>query len=207
MKKEWKICLRVGISAFLLYLCITYWPKVAGLLSAILSAASPLLLGCAIAYVLNILMCFYERRFFRKKEKGVMSKIRRPICLAGAILTLLAILALVVGLVLPQLLSCIQLIISQLPGFMAQLVNKLLEWESKEKKRMEKVAAVDWKSKISQIAQVLTSGIGSVLEVLVTTVTSVFSGVVTLLLGIIFSIYLLGSKERVGRQCTRVMQR
>ena len=32
MKQEWKTYLRVGIAAFLVYLCIYYWDALAGLL-------------------------------------------------------------------------------------------------------------------------------------------------------------------------------
>ena len=49
---DWKTCLRVGISIFVLYLCIYYWPQVSALLTTLLGAASPLLVGALIAYVL-----------------------------------------------------------------------------------------------------------------------------------------------------------
>lgn len=48
----------------MLYLCIHYWSAAAGLFGAVLGAASPLLIGCVIAYIINILMSFYERHFF-----------------------------------------------------------------------------------------------------------------------------------------------
>lgn len=54
MKINTKTCIRVGITAFLLYLCIHYWPSVSGFLGAIVGAASPLIIGCVIAYILNI---------------------------------------------------------------------------------------------------------------------------------------------------------
>jgi len=54
MKIEWKSCLRVGIGVFLLYLAIHYWPGLSGFIGSLLSAAVPLLLGCLIAYLINI---------------------------------------------------------------------------------------------------------------------------------------------------------
>ena len=38
MKIDWKTCLRVGVSAFLLYLCIQYWQNVAGAIGAVFGA-------------------------------------------------------------------------------------------------------------------------------------------------------------------------
>lgn len=55
---RWKNCFRVGASIFVLFLCCTYWKTAAGFLAKLLSAATPLFIGLAIAYVLNILMSF-----------------------------------------------------------------------------------------------------------------------------------------------------
>ena len=69
MKLNWKTLFKIGASIFLLYLCIYYWPAVSALLAALLGAASPLLIGCAIAYPVNILMTLYEKIYFPKTKK------------------------------------------------------------------------------------------------------------------------------------------
>ena len=51
MNLSLKTCLKIAGSIFLLYLAIHYWPAVSNLLGALLGAASPLLLGCALAYI------------------------------------------------------------------------------------------------------------------------------------------------------------
>ena len=69
MKLQWKTCFRICASLFLLYLCIFYWEGVSKFFGTFLKALSPLLLGLVIAYVLNILMSWYERHYFRKRPK------------------------------------------------------------------------------------------------------------------------------------------
>ena len=64
MKQEWKLWLRLGVTLFLLYLAVHYWPAVSTLLLLALGAAFPLFLGCVIAYAVNILMSIYERFLF-----------------------------------------------------------------------------------------------------------------------------------------------
>ena len=49
MKPDVKTCFRVGLSIFVLYLCIHYWDAVAGILQTMVTAAAPLLTGCLIA--------------------------------------------------------------------------------------------------------------------------------------------------------------
>ena len=111
-----KTCLKIAGSIFLLYLAIHYWPAVANLLGALLGAASPLLLGCALANIVNILTSFYERTLLQDSTNPVLGKIRRPICMVLAFVSLLAIIALVIILIVPQLVDCVELLIAQLPG-------------------------------------------------------------------------------------------
>lgn len=204
MKLTWKTCLRVGVSIFLLYLCIHYWGSAAGILGKLLGAAAPLLIGCIVAYVLNILMSFYERHYLPKSTNRFAVKSRRVVCLLLAIVTLLLIVALVVGLVLPQLVSCVQLIVAETPGFLREVSLLIQEWGFLPEDITDTLANIDWRTQLSQILQVVGTGLGSVVDVLVTTVTSVFSGIVTAFLAFIFAIYLLLSKERLSRQFHRV---
>ncbi len=207
MKIEWKTCFRIGFSVFLLYLCIHYLDKFAGFISTLLGAAFPLIIGGIIAYLINILMTFYERHYFTDSTKNSVIRSRRPVCMSFAIITLLAIMALIIGLVVPQLISCIELIIAELPG----AINKVIAWVNSlnivPDDIMSMVTSIDWKSKIGQIAEMLTSGIGSVMDVVISAVTSVVSGVVTAVIGVIFGVYLLISKDKIGSQLNRVMNR
>lgn len=206
MKIEWKTCLRVGVSIFLLYLCINYWSVVAGFLSAAVGAASPLIVGGVIAYLVNILMRLYERHYFPKAKKKWLIKSRRPVCMTFAFVTLVAVVALVVWLVVPQLISCVQLIISEVPDAIKSIVKWLDSMNVLPKNIEETLTAIDWKSQIGQIANFLASGVGSVTDIVVGTVSSVFSGIVTSLIGVIFAIYILSGKDTLGRQFDRVMK-
>ena len=207
MKISWKTCLRVGVTIFILYLCIQFFPTIARLLGAVLAAATPLVVGGVIAYLLNILMTFYERRYFPKSKKTFVLKSRRPLCMAAAILTLLAIVALVIGLVVPELVSCVSLLISKLPDFITFLINKAEEFHALPEDIIATLEAIDWNSRIEQLFGVLTSGIGNVVNMLINALFSVFSGIVTAFLSIIFAIYLLASKDSLKSQLTRVSRR
>ena len=84
MKVDWATCARVGISGFVLYLCVTYWSSAVSLLNALLNAAMPLLLGCVLAYLINILMNFYEKHDLLKVLGPSLIRIRRPVCMLAA---------------------------------------------------------------------------------------------------------------------------
>lgn len=207
MKIEWKTCLKIGISAFLLYLCIHYLDNFANFIKTLFGAAFPLIIGAIIAYLINILMTFYEHHYFPKSQKLSVSKSKRPVCMTLAIITLLAIGSLIIGLVLPQLISCVELIIAELPAAISKVISWINTLDVVPDDIMSVITSIDWKSKIGQIAEMLTSGIGSVMDVVITAVTSVVSGVLTAIIGVIFAVYLLLSKDKLSNQADRIMKR
>ena len=207
MKLTWKDAVKAFAVLFALYLGIHYWPSAVTLIKAVFAAAAPLILGCVIAYLVNILMDLYERKFFAETKNQTALKLKRPVCMLSAFLTLIAIVALVIGLILPQLVSCVRLIIERIPGFMANTLALIDQWELVPDDIIAQMAAVDWNSKIGEILSMLTSGLGNVMGVVVSTVSSLFSGLVTGLLALIFAIYLLSSKETLAVQFERVIHR
>ena len=66
---KWQNCFKIGVSIFLLYLGITYWPALTAGLGIVVGAALPLAIGGIIAYLVNIMMAFFERLYFLDKGK------------------------------------------------------------------------------------------------------------------------------------------
>lgn len=207
MKLEWKTCIKIGVSVFLLYLCILYWPSAASLLSTALSAATPLVVGCVIAYPVNILMRFYERHYFPKAVTGFSAKSRRAVCLAAAFLTLVIAVTLVIDLIVPELVSCVSVIISALPAALESLFNMLARLHLLPEDIAASLSGTDWQSKIGQLIDLVLSGAGTLVNAVLSALSSVFSGIVTALVGLIFSFYLLLGKDRLAGQCSRLMRR
>ena len=207
MKLEWKTCIKIGVSVFLLHLCILYWPSAASLLSTALSAATPLVVGCVIAYPVNILMRFYERHYFPKAVTGFAAKSRRAVCLAAAFLTLVIAVTLVIDLIVPELVSCVSVIISALPAALESLFNMLARLHLLPEDIAASLSGTDWQSKIGQLIDLVLSGAGTLVNAVLSALSSVFSGIVTALVGLIFSFYLLLGKDRLTGQCSRLMRR
>jgi len=205
MKLEWKTCFKIGVSVFILYLCTVYWQVVAGFIGGVFGAATPIFIGCAIAYAVNILMSFYERLY--PKGSKIALKSRRPLCMIAAYITVVAIVFLVIRLVLPELTACVKLILSELPGWIDGAVDWLNTNNLMTKAMADTLNSVNWASKMEQIIELVTTGIGSVMGSVITTVTTVASGIVTTVLSLIFSIYLLVGKEKLANQADRVMKR
>ena len=209
LKLPWKTCMRAVITLVVVYLACTYWHKLTAAVGVALSAASPLIVGAAIAYVANILMSFYERHFFVKSKKTIFGKIRRPACMGLAFLTAVLAIVWMITTVLPELTRCVELIIASLPGAISkgyawlderfQVGALLKEWNLTLPS-----ADFDWKNTITSAINIVLTGLGGAVGVAVTAVSSVFSTVVTLFLAAVFAIYLLLGKEKLGGQFVRL---
>ncbi|MGM9619264.1 MAG: AI-2E family transporter [Oscillospiraceae bacterium] len=210
MKIEWKGCFRLGVTCFVLFLGIYYWSTVAGFAAALLHAAGALLMGCIIAYLVNILMSFYERHYFPHGGEAARRS-RRPVCLLAALLTLLGAAVLVVRLVVPELLACVRLLMAEVPG----AVEWAADWvrssglltSDAAAELLQSLESVNWQDKISQMARLLMEGVGGAAQVAVSTVSSLVSFVTRFVIGLIFALYLLVGKERLSRQCSRLVRR
>lgn len=203
---DWKTCLRVGISVFVVFLCIHYWTTTASFIKTFLSAVLPLMIGAVIAYPLNILMGFFEKHILSRTSNPKVHKLKNAICLVLTLATLLLIIGLVVALVVPQLTSCIKLLIDKIPGAIDKVVAFASQFEIVPEDILGMLKGIDWKSKINEIISVATTGIGSAFDVVVSTVSSVVSGATSGILALIFAIYLLLSKDKLLSQLDRVVK-
>lgn len=201
MNITWKNCIKICVSVFVLYLCMEYFGAAVAILGIVIGAASPLLVGFVIAYLVNILMSFYEKHYFPKGKSAVIVKTRRPVCMVGAFLSFVAIIILVINLVVPQLVSCIQLLLAKLPGAINYVLALTDNWSFVPEDWTATLADIDWQSRIADFLSMLTSSVGSVAKV----VMSVFSGIVTGFIGVIFSFYVLLSKDRLKREFNTLM--
>lgn len=207
VKPSWNTCLRVGVSAFLLFLCVHYWDAVARFLALALGAAAPIFLGCAMAFVLNIPMRFFERHYAPGSQKPLVVKSRRPVCLTLSLLSVAAVLALLLILVVPELAKCVSMLISQVPSTLNQMMDLLAGWELLTPRVAEELAGLDWNRIFNQGVQVLLSGFGNIYNLATGVINSVFSWMMNVVMAFIFAIYVLLGKERLARQFKALARR
>jgi len=207
MKLNFKNCAMAAGTLFALYLAITWWPHVAGFIGVVLSAALPLFIGAVIAYVLAIPMGFYERLLFPKCEKKWARALRRPVSLALAFLTVICIIALVIVLILPQLVDCLQLLAGEIPAVLEQAVALIGRLEILPEDVYAWLDGIDWQNSLMQIGKTLLNGVGGLMGTVMQTVGSVFSGIVTTFLSIIFAVYLLAGKESLRQLAQKLLRR
>jgi len=207
MKIEWKTILRLALGVIGVFLVIHYWKNIAGLGAAVCSAAFPLIIGGVIAYIISIPMGFFERHFFPKSQAKVIAITRRPICMVLAYIAVLAVVALVIGLIIPQLGECVKVIVSEVPALFDRVLAYAESFHLLPENILSFLNDLDLKQGIQELLGMVTSGLGNITSTVVNVVVGVFSGIVTSVVAIIFSIYLLLAKDTLADQGSRFLSR
>lgn len=204
---DWKTLLRIGTAGLFLFLCIHYWSNISSFAGLVVSSSAPIIAGLIMAYAMNILMSFYERHFFPKSSKKFVKKMRRPLCLTGAVITLAGVITLVICLVAPQLAECVKMVIDSIPSAIDRLVKLLERFDIVPQDLINSLSSIDWQSKIGELSKTISSGVGNVIGVAFAAVSSAFTIASTAVIGFIFALYLLLDKDRLTSQFRRVINK
>jgi predicted PurR-regulated permease PerM len=170
----------------------------------------PLIIGCCMAFILNVLMKFIENRAFGKiKDRRVWRALKRPVSLLLTLIIVLGILTFVSAMIIPTLRDTVATLITKTPGYLTSLG----QWASEYLSRfgLDDVIddmfnfSMDGSELIERIWSFLTGAGSLVAKNAAGVVVGVFSGMTNFILGLIFAIYILLTKERLGAQLTRLI--
>ncbi|MFI3172464.1 MAG: AI-2E family transporter [Eubacteriales bacterium] len=199
-----------GLIVFTTLIIVCLWKSemVLDFLSEAVSVLSPFIVGAAIAFIINVPMSFIERNLRAKVKikEQVMNKIARPCSLILTIIFIIGIIVLVVFVVVPQLATTVSSLGENLQVFipeLAQFAAKLFE-DNPEIAAMFLNVEYDWDKIVNFLWGFVQSGAGSVVDTTVTVALNVVSAFTTFFIGLIFSIYVVLQKEKLGMQFRKV---
>ena len=207
LSEEVKKVIWLVAGLFVLFLCIRYWAVIEGVVGLGLDAATPLLLGCVIAYAVNILMNFYEKLYDKLFKVEVAKKIKRIVCIIFAFLSLIGIVIFVVNMVLPELINCIAYFIRMIPDAVEWIVEFIGEERILDYLPFLQ-SGLDFSGISAQIEALLKSllnSVGGAVGSIVTALTGVVTVVISVVIGLIFSLYVLIDKEKLCAQCKQII--
>lgn len=208
VKQEMKKVIGIAGALIVVFLVINYWEKLESIFLLAISAGTPLIVGCVMAYAVNILMGFYEKWYDRLFKVEVAIKIKRIVCLILAFLSLFGIITLIVNLVLPELLNCIASFIRLIPGALQMVVDFVGEEQIMnffpELQNGFDIATIT--AEMEELIKTVLGGVGGAVGSIMVAVSSVVSVVVNIVIGLIFSLYVLLDKEKLGAQCRQLIR-
>lgn len=167
----------------------------------------PFIIGVMIAFVLNVLLNVVENKLFKKlneKNGKVWKKIKRPTSLITTFIIIIALIAFILGLLIPQLKNTATIFTENFDSYKKESIRILdkIGIDDKDIKVLNK--------NIEKIKGEVTSYVGDNKQEIVQTTFGVASSVVgtitSLVLGIVFAIYILLKKEDLARQSRKVLK-
>jgi predicted PurR-regulated permease PerM len=204
-RKLTKWLIGIGAACILIFLGVQNISAVAKALSWCLGIVMPLIIGCAIALIVNVPMGFLEKQLWKKSNNELLVKARRPIAMLLAILFMVGIMIGVVAVVLPTLIDTVKIVIRSMIDMVNEF-NAMSESEIAELPFGEMLLDVDWNSLLESAKSWLKSKVSIITDTVFGTITSFFGGIMDIFVSIVFAVYILMSKKRLTAQLKRIVR-
>ncbi len=196
----------IGIAAacILIFLGVQHMRTVANAIYWCLGLASPLLVGLAMAFILNVPLRFFENHLWPKAKKKFWCQARRPIAILISVLVILIALAGVVWLVIPELIEAIGVLVDTA----ADMVEKLSKMDKTDISKLplgKLLLDIDWDDVQNTAENWLKRQGGTILTTAFDTIGSLVSGIFNFFISFVFAIYILSNKAKLKRQTKRLI--
>ena len=171
---------------------------------------SPLIIGLCIAFILNVLLKFWEEYVFRalnQKEGRIWPQVRRGVCLLLTYGTVVAIMLVLVFLIMPEIGRSFEMLVKNIPSYIEELqrwADNLAQWLNLSPQDVEKLQ-VDWDQVINTLQQFFSNQSSLFFDTTVGITSAIFNGVFNFIMGIAFSVYMLAQKEKLCRQLRKIV--
>ena len=174
-------------------------------LGKVISIFSPFLLGIILAFVLNVLNNFIEKKIFGKiKPSKIWNKIKRPLCIILSLILVFLTIFFVMNLLIPQLKNSASLFTDTLPAYKEDIIGILNKFDIDES-TVNKVGEY-----LDNFGKVITDYIKGNSKDVITVTTEVATSVVNIIskgiITLVFAIYMIAQKETLSRQINKVMK-
>lgn len=188
------VCLLVGLMNF---------GKVQHALSVVIGLFMPLLVGGAIAFILNVPMHFFEKQFDKLQQHSggrAIAKAKTPLCMIVTLLAFILVIIFIGNVIFPNLVESVKSIVDivqrSYPGWIETLESHGINTQFMQKYFPELNS--------EKIISTLKDGGLALLNTASQAATSVFSALTNFVFGLFFALYILASKKRLGRQAKQI---
>ena len=203
--------LLIACGVTLVWWLVNHFDLLLNILDTILGILSPILIGLILAFVLNLLLSplerLWDKLFLKENSRPIVKKLRRPICLLLSFLIVLGIIFAVCFVVIPKLGSTVVDMVNTISAYVKTLDVRYDDLRATLEQYAITLPEIDLGKNdlLTKITDLLAKGGSALLNTTISVTTSVLSAVVNLLMGVVFSVYILAQKETLGRQIKRLL--
>lgn len=203
-----KRVLRTGmfllVFAAVLVLLVMRFDAVWGAVQVTVSTLTPVLGGIILAYILNVFVHLFEDvvfRPFKGCKNRVWIKLRRPLSVVLAYVVVALVIVFIACFIVPGLIESMGVLAETARETLPETINRCIRWanEFAQKNDLDFVQdflrGFNWTSLLSNVTKTATDFVSSLVSIM----SNVASGVFSMIMGFIFSIYMLVGREKLLR--------
>ncbi|MHC1785693.1 MAG: AI-2E family transporter [Christensenellales bacterium] len=175
---------------FFLYRIDLFW----GLLSRFFAIVTAFIVGGLMAMLINLPMRFLERHL-RFLDHPALKTAKRTICLTIAALLVVSIVVLLLLVIIPEVVVAVESLINRIPGLMQQLEDWLATYNT----NIRTLLGISYTNEesVRDLFQRASDFLLGGINYSSTVVVSAAQMIINFVVGLVFAIYLLFSKERI----------
>ena len=206
-KKAFRHLLLGAAGCIILYWVLHEPEQIQSVINTLQKVLSPFILGATLAFILNVPM-----RSFEQVLRGIKNdRFRRVIALLLTFVAVILVLALVFGLLIPQVSDTADSIAQRLPGFIDRSYQNVMNFLNDNPELLEWVNLNTDFEKLD-ISGIIEKGISIAEKSFSTIVSGAFTAIggfasflVNFVIGLVFAVYCLFQKEILARQGRKVL--
>lgn len=202
---DYKKTLKLVIIAIIAYWILNHYQIVLSLLSKLLSVLMPFIIGCMIAFVLNVLMIRIEKQLSKVIVNPKLKILKRVLSILGSITLVVGVVAIIIILIIPELVSAIKVIALSLP----EVIDNLQNWTDSHSIYLPQlenlINQIDVESLGNELSKFAKTEFSGMLDSTIDILAVIVNGIVNFVLGLVFAIYILMSKETLKDQTKRLI--
>ncbi len=194
MSNRWGAYAFAAIAGVVAYLTLTNLPAVEDWINRVMSIISPIIIGLILAYLIDLLVVFFENKVFKKIRR---TRLRYALAVIVSILVVLLLISLFLWFVLPSMFASITDFISDAQNYSSQIEDNLAKLDAFAAKYNIHLNATQWTSNIYEHVEQLIADLTKNLDWVMDTVLNVWNILVNLFIGVILAVYFIAGKKRL----------
>ena len=204
-KKLMKWLVALVTICILIFLGIQNIDVVASVASWCVKISLPLLIGAAIAIIVNVPMCFLETYLWKNSKKRFLNSIRRPLAFIISVLFILGCLVGIFWVVIPELVDSVKIIVQGAVDLVTKF-DVMTDEELAEIPFGQYLKLVDWHTLYTNLQNWIKDQSSNIFKGAMGTIGSIIGGIFDFIVAFIFAIYLLFSKDKIKNGASRLVR-
>ena len=207
LEKYKKDIIKLILFTVIIIFAFIYIKTIGSFLAYLINIFMPFIIGIFIAFILNVLLNFVENKLFKKLNKKnykTWSKLKRPVSVIITFIIIITIMVFILGLLIPQLQNTVILFTKNFDTYKEQTIEILNNFG------INSESINNYSTSINNLKNEITSYINNnrneIMQITIGVASSFLGSITSIIIGIVFAIYILLKKEDLSRQFKKILK-